>query len=122
MVISDFDVKGIAIDKPEADAPLVVDRDGVLSFPVTAKGVETIPWRGLQIVEASCQIHVLELPNGSPDNLRRKPSALAVRVQHLRLPVGEGSDHKWECKLSRYACQCETYRGSGLGTVRGGGR
>ena len=92
VVVSNLDVVGVAIDKSEADAPLVVDRD-LLPCPVTPKYVKTVTWWDLQVVEASRQVHVLQLSNGPPRDIRRKPLRLACGVQHLRAPIGETLDH-----------------------------
>ena len=59
MVIADFDIVGIAIDEAEADTPLLVDCYGVLALPVASESVEPVPGRSLQVVEPSCEIHVL---------------------------------------------------------------
>lgn len=78
VVVSNLDVVGVAIDKSEAEAPLVVDRDRVLSFPVAPKCVKSITWRDLQVLEAGSQVHVFELPNGSLGDIRRNRFDLPV--------------------------------------------
>jgi len=50
VVIYDLDIVGITIDEPKADTPLVIDRDGILSLPVSPKLVKPITWRNLKIV------------------------------------------------------------------------
>jgi len=50
VIVCDLDIVGITIDEPEADAPLVVDRDGVLSLPVLPKLVEPIAGRNLKVI------------------------------------------------------------------------
>ncbi len=83
MVVSDLNVEGIAIDKPETDAPLVVDSDRMLSLPVTIKCVKTIAERNLQVVETRRQIHVLELSHGTLDDIRREAFRLSRGVSYF---------------------------------------
>ena len=49
VIIANFDIEGIAIGEPKADAPLIVYGDSVLSFPVSAAGVELVTRRYLEV-------------------------------------------------------------------------
>jgi len=51
MVITDFDIVGIAVNKPEADAPLIIDGDGMLTFSVAPESVKPIAARYLQVFQ-----------------------------------------------------------------------
>ena len=51
MVIHDLDVVGILVHPFQADAPLVVDPDAVLSSPLTTQGLQTIGGRRQHIAE-----------------------------------------------------------------------
>lgn len=51
MVVGDADFVGIAVFPDEADAPLIVDTNAVLSPPVAAEGFKMIAWWGAQIVK-----------------------------------------------------------------------
>ena len=63
----------------EADAPLVVDADAVLPFPIPLQGFQTITGRNAQIVQASCGMHLIELARSQGcDRLRNAPDELAV--------------------------------------------
>jgi hypothetical protein len=42
MIVDDLDVVGIAIPPNEADSELIVDPNGVLTIPITAKRLEVI--------------------------------------------------------------------------------
>lgn len=56
VIVDDFDVKRRlrAVVPREADTPLVIDADAVLSFPITAQGLEAISRRIAKIEESSC--------------------------------------------------------------------
>lgn len=71
MIITDFDVVRIAIDKSEADAPLVVDGDGMLSLPV-----------GFQCVQAIAGRHHCT----SPPNFAHERKKIVVRIAEERHP------------------------------------
>jgi hypothetical protein len=51
MVITDFDIVCIAVDKPEAYAPLIIDGDGMLAFSVASESVKPIAGRDLQVFQ-----------------------------------------------------------------------
>jgi hypothetical protein len=53
MVIGDLDIEGVAIDPPEADSPLVVYMDAILTCPITLQRFQSIPERNPQI----CQVY-----------------------------------------------------------------
>jgi hypothetical protein len=50
VIICDLNIVGIPVDKPEADAQLVVNGDGVLPIPLPTKSVEPIAGRNPQII------------------------------------------------------------------------
>jgi hypothetical protein len=49
VIIRNFDIIGITINKPETDAPLVVDGDRMLSFSVSPELVESISRRNPKV-------------------------------------------------------------------------
>lgn len=105
MVIRQFNIKRIAICKPETDAPLIIDRDRKLPFPIPCQFVKPVAWGYLQIIEAGCQVNVLELAHGPSCNFRRKSPRLSGDVQIPSVTVSEGLDHAYDCNLSRDRCQ-----------------
>jgi len=54
MIVRDLDIVGIAINKTEADAPLVVDSDRMIAFSVSPR---------------ACGVDFLEEPSGHSDAL-----------------------------------------------------
>ncbi len=93
MVVGDLDVIGIPVEKPKADAPLVIDGDRMLPFPVSVKLMEPIPWRKSQLVDVSSQVDVFQLSRRSLRDVRRDLLCLAGRKQLLGVPVRKRLDH-----------------------------
>jgi hypothetical protein len=61
MIVADFDVIRVAVDKPKANAPLIVDCDGVLPLPIVLECVKAVARRDPQIIQLGCEMDVLEL-------------------------------------------------------------
>ena len=79
MVVANLDVIRIAVDEPEADAPLSVHRDGVLPQSVILERIQAIAPRHLQVIHADLQVDVFQLANGAPGDVGL--------VQRLAVPV-----------------------------------
>jgi len=60
MVINNLDVFRVGARPHEADAPLVVDANTVLSLPVSGKGFEAIAWRKAEKVKFDGGVDELE--------------------------------------------------------------
>jgi hypothetical protein len=56
VIVCHFNIVGIALHEPEADAPLVVDGDRMLSFSVSAEFVEPIARRNPKVIQTRGQI------------------------------------------------------------------
>ena len=93
MIVRDLDIVGITIDEPEANAPLIIDMDRVLSLPVSPELMEPIAARNLKIVYSRCQAHVLKLSPRPPSDVRRKLFRPPGVAKLLRLSVCKSLDH-----------------------------
>jgi hypothetical protein len=62
MIVADFNIKSVTILKPKADSPLVINRNGMLSFTIIGKPVQLISWRNLEIIKTCGQIDVFQFP------------------------------------------------------------
>lgn len=60
MIIAEFHVEGITIDESKADAPLVIDGDGMLALTIILECMEAISRRYAQVVQARREIDILE--------------------------------------------------------------
>jgi len=52
VVVRNLDIVGITVNEPEADSPLVVDRDCVLALPVSPQPMQPVPWWDLKVIKA----------------------------------------------------------------------
>jgi len=72
MIVANLDLERIAVHEPKADAPLVVDTNGVLPSPVALERVQPIAWRNPEVVETRRQVHVLQLAGCSRRHVHGK--------------------------------------------------
>jgi hypothetical protein len=56
VIVTDFDFVRIAGLKSEANAPLIIDRDGMLPLSIILQCMEPIAWRNCQVVKAGREI------------------------------------------------------------------
>jgi hypothetical protein len=73
MIIRDFNVICVAVDKRKADSPLIIYGNRVLPSSLTFQGVKTIAWRHLQVIETCGKIDVFQAAHGSSSQIRLKP-------------------------------------------------
>ena len=64
MVIPDGDLFGVAAVPAEADAPLVVDADGVGAGEVALKCFEAVAWWDGEVVEDDGFVELDQFPDG----------------------------------------------------------
>ena len=92
MIIHDLDGIRPRRRPAEADAPLVVDADAVLPFPIPFQCFQTIATRDAQVFETSGGIHLIELARSQGRYLLwNAPDELAVK-NRLSVLILEGSD------------------------------
>jgi hypothetical protein len=101
MIIGDLDVIGSAVPPREADTPLVVDPDRVLTFSAAAQGFELIPGRNSQIVKARRGIQNHKPVSGTVEKLGRKALRLPAIKHSFRHLIVEAPDHP--CARPSYA-------------------
>jgi hypothetical protein len=92
VIIDDLNVVGIPFDPTEAQPPLVIDSDAMLSPPVTRQCLEAIPRRGLEIAQGARPVKVVQLPARHALD-RRKVTDRAVLEESPGVLGCEGSDH-----------------------------
>lgn len=51
VIVNDLDVVSIAIAPTEAQPPLVIDANAVLTLTVSLQGFEPIPWWAIHVVQ-----------------------------------------------------------------------
>jgi hypothetical protein len=94
MVIADLNIVRIAILEPEADPPLVINRDGMLAFAITFQPMQSVSRRYLEIIKARRKVYIFKLAYGSTGNIRREPFCLPGLIELVGPLVGERLDHR----------------------------
>ena len=93
MIICHHNVVRIAIFKPKANSPLIVDGNRILASPVSFQFMEPIARRDLQVSQVRSEIKIFQLSQRPLPDSRREPLRPATLVQLLRTLVGKGLDH-----------------------------
>jgi hypothetical protein len=93
MVVRDFDIERIAIGKSEADTPLIVDADRMLSGTITFQRLESIRWRQAQVLDSGRSVQLPQPHCRTTQNIRRQPARRAGSEETFRFGVGERPDH-----------------------------
>ena len=93
MIIRNFDIVSITGHEPETNAPLAVDGDRVLSFPVSPELVETISRRNPKVIQTRRQVDVLEFSPRPLQHIWRQLLGSTGLEQFLRVSVCEALDH-----------------------------
>ena len=74
MVIGYFDIICIAVNEPEAYAPLVVNRYCMLPASVILQRVKAVAWWRFKILNTRCKVNIFESAYSSSEKIRFKPS------------------------------------------------
>jgi hypothetical protein len=93
VIVGDFDFVGAAVPPSEADAPLVVDSDRMLSLAITSQRMQFVAWRQPEIVEITSGVNHQKLLTGSDENLVWEALGLLAMKNRLRYLVPEAPDH-----------------------------
>lgn len=92
MIVHDLDLVCVAIPPDEAQAPLVIDADAVLTRPVANQRLKTVAWRYPQEIQRGGGMELLELPNRNRCDVR-EPRHTATFEQCVCVSATEGLDH-----------------------------
>ncbi len=94
VLIYELDVISIAVGPPEADAPLIVDRDAMLAGTLALQFPQPVAGRHSQIFQRLGGINSHQLPqHGAPERRGIAPDALPLE-ETLGISVGETRDHR----------------------------
>jgi len=103
VVIDDLNVARIRIHPSEANPPLIVDPNAVLTFSVTGEGFETIRWNDSQIGERRCRMELVQFPLRYPSDTLVFPAELTPE-DSFGLLVTERPNHDSRILLHRVKC------------------
>jgi hypothetical protein len=93
MIVNDFDILGTGVRPNEADAPLVVDPDTVLSDAIATQQFQPVSRRRSKITQ---RLGVMELPQfalSNPLQIGPQPPGEASVEQRLGILIGKRADH-----------------------------
>jgi len=93
VVVDELDIFRTSISPDEAETPLRIHTDAVLSAAVADQTLQAVPWRDPEIVDILRRVDQLKLPQRHP--LNRPVDALGVLLMPDALGVlaAERSDH-----------------------------
>jgi len=93
MVVNNLNVIRIPVAPPEANTPLIVDANTVLTGATPLQLFKSIAGRDSQVIQLLGGVYESEFPEHRPMEVgRQAPDGLAPE-QSLRVPIGEAVDH-----------------------------
>jgi len=93
VVIDDFDFMGTVSLPTEANAPLVIDADGVPAFAVALEGFQPVAWRDGKVVQCGDGVELGEFPQGDALNIGRERPGFPFLEEEGCLLASEGTNH-----------------------------
>ena len=93
MVIDDCGFMGAVRFPAEADAPLVIDVDGMLSLAVALEGFQPVSRRDGKVVQFGDGMELGEFAQGNALDGRWISPRFPLLEKSFGFPAGEGSDH-----------------------------
>jgi hypothetical protein len=93
MVIDDFNLVRVPFLKSEANAPLIVDRDRMLTDTAASEGVQPVARRDTQIVQRRCCIEHIEFSERTADDRGWEYPRSSRAVQISGFCVRKRGDH-----------------------------
>jgi len=102
VVVDDFDLLGVGASPAEADAPPVIDADGVLTAPVAAERLEAIAGRHREKGQFDGRVDELQLNQRALPDLAGHTTRAAGDPQLFGVAVSEAFDHATSSAYSDY--------------------
>jgi hypothetical protein len=93
VVISDLNVKDIAVAEAKANAPLVVDPDGMLSGAVALQRFQPVRRWQPQVCKSRCGMQLPKPHQGALENVLRQSPTFAGSEELRSLGIGKRPDH-----------------------------
>ena len=93
VIVAELNVVRVAVVKPKANAPLIIDRDRMLPCTIAFEGVKPAAGRNAQVVHLRRDMHRLELSQGAARDVGRHSPCFSRTEELFGLTVGEGLDH-----------------------------
>jgi hypothetical protein len=102
MIVVYFHLPGSSVAPDEADSPLIVDANAVLSTAVSGKGLQAIAWRDPQVVQSFRVVQHHQLLLCSALNVRWELPDTATFGDRSRVVVAVASDYGSQDSALRY--------------------
>ena len=93
MIVDDLYVVCVGSEPAEADAPLIVDADTMLTGPIPGEFFKTVCGRDAKVEEARRRIKHDQLAKSNALKVRRHPANPLPFKQALCVAVAEAADH-----------------------------
>jgi hypothetical protein len=93
VIVDDFYVVRVSSEPAEADAPLIVDTDTVLTGPIPGEFFKTVCGRDAEVEEARRGIKHDQLAKSNSLKVGRHPANPLPLEQALGVAVAEATDH-----------------------------
>jgi hypothetical protein len=93
VIVDDFDVMGMAGFPSEADAPLVVDSNAVLTLAVAFQCFEPVSRWNPKVGQGGCGVDLKQFPERGPVDIARNSSRAIAAEKSLGLRIGEAPNH-----------------------------
>jgi hypothetical protein len=93
MVVNQFDFVGHAVSPNEHKSPLAINADAMLSFSITAQGLQVIGWRHTKIIEDGGGGNNGKLPSKRRFDGTRNTTPAVFQPESLKPTVVETANH-----------------------------
>jgi hypothetical protein len=103
MEIGNFDLLGVGAGPAEANAPLVIDSNGMLSAATSLQSLQMITRRQLEECQLDGSIDELQLDKAALPNVARQPAGTPCDPKFLSVTVGKTLDHAQTMAKSIYS-------------------
>ena len=103
MIVNNLDLLGVGSGPAEADAPLVVDPDGMLSATIPFERLQMVAWRQIEECQFDGSIEQLQFDECALPEAARQVSGAPGDPQLLGVPVGETLDHDSGSAVPHYS-------------------
>ena len=103
MIIYNFDVVRVAAAPPKTDAPLAIDADAVLTFPIAFERFQSIARRNEQILQTNGRVQETQLRQGDFLNVLRQSAGKFAIPNLLCFAVAKACDQSTPDEYIRQA-------------------
>jgi len=93
VVIGDFDLECVTVCEAEANAPLIVHSDTVLSSAVALQCLKVIRWWQTQVLDPSRSVQLSQPHHRTSQDIPRQPARSGGHEESLGFVVFKRPDH-----------------------------